>query len=238
MKSKLILSCEHASNAIPKEYVKLFLPYNKLLNSHNGYDIGAELLFEAFKSQIEVDYSIKGSYSRLLIELNRSLHNSKLFSTITKPLKSSIKAEITDNYYTPYRASIQDKIKENINRGYTVIHLSLHSFTPNLNGVKRIADIGILYNPVNSLEKDLCSAWKLNLKESLPKLTTKLNYPYLGKADGLTTYLRKRFPMNYLGIELEVKNDLIGTNSWEKTQSELIKSFKKSLINLENPINP
>lgn len=232
MESKLFLSCEHASNAIPKEYYNLFSTYSELLQSHSGYDIGAELIYDAFKAQIDAAYSIKGSYSRLLIELNRSLHNSKLFSTITKPLSSSIKAEIIHHYYAPYRASIQEKIRKYINEGNTVIHLSLHSFTPNLNGVKRTADIGLLYDPANSLEKNLCCDWKLNLKESLPQLTTKLNYPYLGKSDGLTTHLRKQFPMKYLGIELEVKNDIIGTINWEKTQSEIIKSFKKSLINL------
>ncbi|HEX8011112.1 MAG TPA: hypothetical protein VF814_09280 [Casimicrobiaceae bacterium] len=38
-----------------------------------------------------------------------------------------------------------------------------------------------------------------------PRIRVRPNYPYAGNADGLTTYLRRRFPAgSYLGIELEI----------------------------------
>ncbi|MEO8932838.1 MAG: N-formylglutamate amidohydrolase, partial [Xanthomarina sp.] len=40
----------------------------------------------------------------------------------------------------------------------------------------------------------------------------RFNYPYLGKADGFTSYLRKQFPKNYLGIEIEVNQKFSKNN--------------------------
>jgi hypothetical protein len=41
--------------------------------------------------------------------------------------------------------------------------------------------------------------------EALRELRVRRNYPYLGKADGFTTYLRRHFPVDrYAGVEFEV----------------------------------
>ena len=39
------------------------------------------------------------------------------------------------------------------------------------------------------------------------------NYPYLGKMDGFTTYLRKKFPKNYVGIEIEINQKYAPENN-------------------------
>jgi hypothetical protein len=41
-------------------------------------------------------------------------------------------------------------------------------------------------------------------------LRVRRNYPYAGKADGLTAYLRRLFPgAAYLGVELEVNQQCV-----------------------------
>jgi hypothetical protein len=40
----------------------------------------------------------------------------------------------------------------------------------------------------------------------------RFNYPYLGKADGFTTFMRKQFPKNYIGIEIEVNQKFAANN--------------------------
>ena len=47
------------------------------------------------------------------------------------------------------------------------------------------------------------------IKEVDPEINVRFNYPYRGAADGFTTYLRKCFPKNYVGFELEIRNDVI-----------------------------
>ncbi|MEN9581780.1 MAG: hypothetical protein RJA70_4789, partial [Pseudomonadota bacterium] len=45
-----------------------------------------------------------------------------------------------------------------------------------------------------------------------PAARLRRKYPYLGKADGLTTALRREFaPAAYLGLELEVNQASLGT---------------------------
>ena len=93
-----------------------------------------------------------------------------------------------------------------------MIHLSSHSFTPELDGKVRNADIGLLYDPARQHEGNLCERWKALLKTCAAESTHRRNYPYAGKGDGLTTSFRRHLPPRpYVGIELEVNQEHIFT---------------------------
>lgn len=213
---KLVLTCEHATNSIPEKYQELFIEADAVLNSHRGYDPGAYDLFLYLKKLSNFNFHQKTG--RLLVEVNRSKNHPSLFSEFTKNLPSEEKKDIIERYYFPYRNSVEQKIDELIEKGEKVLHFSVHSFTPNLNGNTRNADIGILYDPARKEEKDFSLQLKQYLLKEYSGLNIRFNYPYLGKADGFTTYLRKRFPQNYLGIELEVNQKFSDDN---KMQAEL-----------------
>ena len=198
---KLILTCEHGGNNIPEAYEKYFK--NKaVLKTHRGYDLGALDLFKTLESLSYTSYCSKTS--RSLVELNRSLHHKNLFSEFTKDLPNIETAEIISTYYLPYRLAVENNIKSYIENGETVLHLSIHSFTPILNNIERNCDIGLLFDSSKKAEKCFCKQFKTDLLKQNPSLKVRFNYPYLGKADGFTTHLRKQFPTNYLGIEIEV----------------------------------
>ena len=91
-----------------------------------------------------------------------------------------------------------------------MIHLSSHSFTPELNGRVRVADVGLLYDPARQGEAALCARWKASLAAIAPQFRVRRNYPYAGKGDGLTRDLRLRFSRRaYVGIELEVNQQIV-----------------------------
>ncbi len=159
---KLIISCEHGGNQIPEQYKHLFVGGEKALNSHRGYDPGALDLYMELKSL--ADYSEKNEISRLLVEVNRSLAHPALFSEFTKNLDQIEKEKIISRYYLPYRNDIEQTYQKFIDSGEEVFHLSVHSFTPELNGEKRNADIGLLYDPSRKAEKEFCINFKKNLK--------------------------------------------------------------------------
>jgi predicted N-formylglutamate amidohydrolase len=93
--------------------------------------------------------------------------------------------------------------------GRRVVHVAAHTFTPELDGVVRTADVGLLYDPARRGEHRLAAAWKAALSVAAPQLRVRRNYPYAGKGDGLTRELRLRFPAaRYVGIELEVNQAL------------------------------
>jgi len=199
---KLLITCEHGGNHVPKPFIYLFQAQPDVLNSHQGFDLGALDVFEALKPL--ADGSKVSKTSRLLIELNRSMLHPQLFSKFSKGLSVSEKLKLLERDYRPYRNFAEKWIKKQINHDEEVVHISIHSFTPQLNNELRHCDIGWLYDPKKIAEKMLCKKLKQLVLENNPELTVRFNYPYLGTADGFTTSLRKLFPEHYVGIELEV----------------------------------
>ncbi|WMJ09198.1 N-formylglutamate amidohydrolase [Nitrosomonas sp. sh817] len=200
----VIVSCEHGGNRISPAYQSFFQGHEALLASHRGYDPGALLMAKAIARQFGAPL-FAATTSRLLIDLNRSVGHPQLFSEITRNLPATAKQQILARYYRPYRERVETAIADAIQQGRRVFHLSSHSFTPQLHGKVRKADIGLLYDPASEWELSLCRRWQRSLRQELPGLTIRRNYPYTGTADGFTAYLRHRFASDrYAGIELEV----------------------------------
>ncbi|QDO93843.1 N-formylglutamate amidohydrolase [Formosa sediminum] len=225
---KLVLTCEHGGAQIPKRFESFFINEKTTLQTHRGFDLGALDVFKYLKPL--ADFSNFSETSRLLIELNRSLHHKNLFSEFTKTATHQTKQRLIDGYYLVYRNAVENYIKKQIDKGETVIHLSVHSFTPKLNGTKRTCDIGLLYDSSNDEESKFCNAFKSNLLLENPKLNIRFNYPYLGKSDGFTTALRKHFPEHYLGIELEINQAFAHQNAMPSPLKHQIYGALKSCL--------
>lgn len=209
----LILTCEHASNKIPSYLKNVFQDDQSILKTHKAYDLGASSLLDQIKKNKSPFYVTKGKYSRLCIDLNRSLHHRNLFSDFTKNLPNEIKKKLEQewsSYRNPIIEAIQKQMKKAPSKN--ILHLSIHSFTPKLNGIERNADIGILYNPSHQNEKEVAFELKKRILEKNPLLKIRMNYPYIGKSDGLATSLRKQFSKRYIGIELEVNQKWLDLN--------------------------
>ena len=113
-----------------------------------------------------------------------------------------------------------------------MVHLSSHSFTPELDGVVRTADIGLLYDPGRRGEALLCARWRAALGRRAPGLNVRRNYPYIGKADGFTTYLRRRFPANaYVGVEIEINQKHVfgSARRWRELRTLVIDALLEAL---------
>jgi len=200
---RFVLTCEHGGNIVPAAYAAAFAGKEDLLDSHQGYDIGALELFHALDDL--ADKSFYAETTRLLVELNRSLHNKKLFSSITRSFPDKAKSQILKEHYFSYRDNVEQLVEDLIRAGRRVLHIAVHTFTPVLKGEERQADVGLLYDPKRKSEQAFCRAWKQALYQLNPKLLVRYNYPYLGIADGFPTYLRRKFTEHeYMGIELEV----------------------------------
>lgn len=227
----LLFTSEHGGNEIPEEYKYLFKDHNEILNTHRGYDLGVWSLAENFSQSMQIKL-FKTGVSRLLVDVNRSLWRRTLFSEISKPLPKTEKLIILDKYYYPYRNEIAAFIKNQIAHGKKVLHIAKHSFTPILNGKKRNADIGFLYDPKRSNEKLISKEWKRCLKNLAPGLRVRFNYPYRGKPDGLTAHFRKLYPDgNYLGIELEVNQKFVEGDGKFRQEicQQIVSAFHKTL---------
>lgn len=208
-KIALIISCEHAVNTVPKDYLYLFANHKDLLLSHRGMDFGALEIATHLNKNIPSDF-FKANCTRLLVDCNRTVTHPQCFSEVTKNLPRKEKQTIIEQYYTPYREQVLSKIDQYINQGIQVLHLSIHSFTPMMGNEVRNTDVGLLYNPQRPLEKHLALQWKKELRKVGPQYKIRMNYPYKGITDGFTTALRKKYSdQHYLGIEVETNQALL-----------------------------
>lgn len=222
-----VFSCEHATNHVPPEFRYLFRNAEDILQSHRGWDPGSFSLGQAFRRQLGVTL-FQAKATRLLVEPNRSLGHRSLFSEFTNRLDTETKFSILERFYHSHRGRIQMHIGNHIASHERVIHLSIHTFTPVLDGIVRQADVGLLYDSRRPTEAAFCEAWRAELAPHSAELRIRKNYPYLGKADGFTTDLRRRFPAGaYLGIELEVNQKWLASPAhWRRLTKQLVSSFQ------------
>jgi predicted N-formylglutamate amidohydrolase len=229
--SGLVITCEHGGNRIPEPYRDLFRSYRASLHSHRGFDAGslpmARALARAFDAPLVV-----ATVSRLLVDLNRSVGHPRLHCDVIRRLPAPLRARIVEDYYQPYRQQAEHLMMQAIARHGRVVHLSCHSFTPELDGKARTADIGLLYDPARPGEVALAARWKTAIEARAPELTVRRNYPYAGKNDGLTTSLRKRLsPDRYVGVELELNQKHVrrGARQWAALRETVIASLRAAL---------
>jgi predicted N-formylglutamate amidohydrolase len=227
----LVITCEHGGNRIPAPYRNLFHAHQALLDSHRGYDPGALIMARELATAFAAPL-VASTVSRLLVDLNRSVGHPRLHSEATRKAPAEVRQQILKHYYQPYRAQAERFVRQAIADHGLVIHLSSHSFTPELDGKVRDADIGLLYDPARPGEADLCERWKASLEACASDLTVRRNYPYAGKGDGLTVWFRRRLPPGaYVGIELEVnqKHVVRAGRHWTAMRKTIVESLCRAL---------
>jgi predicted N-formylglutamate amidohydrolase len=227
----LVITCEHGGNRIPEPYRDLFHAHQGLLDSHRGFDPGALIMARALATALAAPL-VASTVSRLLVDLNRSVGHPRLHSKATRKASAEVRQRILKHYYQPYRAQVERLVRQAIADYGMAIHFSSHSFTPELDGKVREADIGLLYDPARPGEADLCERWKAALKNCAPDLAVRRNYPYAGKDDGLTAWFRQCFPADaYVGIELEVnqKHAIRAGRHWTALRKVIVESLYRVL---------
>jgi predicted N-formylglutamate amidohydrolase len=200
----LVITCEHGGERVPRRYAARFARHAALVRSHRGHDLGALKIARALARRFRapLEYS---TTSRLLIDLNRSLHHRDLFSEVTRGLPTEDRQRIIERHWRPFRDRVAARIATATANHGVVFHLSVHTFVPVMDGRPRRTDIGLLYDPTRPGERALADRWRAALHALRPDLTLRRNAPYRGVADGHTTALRRFYPATrYIGIELEV----------------------------------
>ena len=227
----LIVSCEHGGNRVPAAWRDLFEGQESLLAGHRGLDIGSLAVARRIASQLHAPL-VASQVTRLLVDLNRSIGHARLFSGMTRTLPRAVRERILARHYRPFRAVVERLVSRSGAGGRRVVHVSSHSVTSELDGEWRDADVGLLYDPSRWPERAFADRWHAALAAADPALCVRRNYPYPGKADGLTTYLRRRFPPSrYVGIELEInqRHPLAGGAAWRRLQGLVVAALAAAL---------
>jgi len=144
-----VLVCDHASNRVPERLGTLGLAPD-LLADHIGWDPGAADVARRLAAHLDSPLVLSG-YSRLVIDCNRPLGHGESIAERSagvsipgnlglSPLERSIRI---DALFRPYHDAIAGLLDRRSHRPTLLI--SVHSFTPVLNGQLRPWHIGVSY---------------------------------------------------------------------------------------------
>jgi predicted N-formylglutamate amidohydrolase len=231
---QFVISVEHASNRIPASYHDLGLS-RRQLHSHIAWDPGARTLARTCAKAFGCPCR-EGRYSRLLVDLNRSLHHPKLMAPASfsipipgnRRLSPAEKIHRIRRYYTPFREAVLKDVRRAIESHGRCVHLSMHSFTPRVGREVRQAEIGLLYDPQRPLERLLVDQLVRRLREDA--FHVRRNYPYRGTNDGHTTHLRKILDRrHYAGLEIELNQRLVQS---ETAARNIARRLEEAILSL------
>lgn len=204
--SRLLITCEHASGALP-EGLDLGLSEERLL-SHISCDRGS-LLIARELARLAAAPLHEGRFSRLLVDLNRREANPAVILAESYGVRVPGNAGLSEaereariaRWHRPYREAARADAVRIAESGFC-LHLSIHSFTPAIDPAVRAFDAGVLFDEARSPEREIA----IRIADALRGRghDTRLNAPYRGTPEGLTSWLREQLDASrYAGLEIE-----------------------------------
>ncbi|SDY06322.1 N-formylglutamate amidohydrolase [Citreimonas salinaria] len=198
-----VLVCEHAARAIPLELSHLGLAAADL-DSHAVWDIGGAALTRALADRLRTP-ALLGALSRLVYDCNRPpdapsampAQVERIAVPGNENLDADARATRTRLVYEPFHDAVADALAATPGAALVTVH----SFTPDWNGVPRSVEIGYLHDADARLARAMLRAGQGRRWDS------RLNEPY-SAADGVTHTLA-RHGAGCPSVMIEVRNDLL-----------------------------
>lgn len=146
-----VVVCDHASNRIPSRLNRLGLS-DAALTSHIAWDPGAAEVARRLAEHLHAPLIASG-YSRLVIDCNRPLTSKDSIAStsahLVVPGNQAVgtvdRALRTAALFHPYHRAIAGVLDRRAAAGRPSLLLSVHSFTPILNGDCRPWQVGFAY---------------------------------------------------------------------------------------------
>jgi len=181
--SRLLLLCDHASNALPEGLLGLD---PALLATHIAHDIGAAAVTRTLATAYGAP-AFLGAWSRLLIDLNRGADDPTIVMKLSdgSVIPGNAHADAAEvarriaAFHAPYHGAIAAALD---GMGPDAVVISIHSFTPAWKGRPRPWEVGVLY------DRDRRLADPLMRRLSEAGFTVGDNEPYSGALEGDTLY--------------------------------------------------
>ena len=221
----VLLVCDHASNRFPRSLGTMGLDYLDRV-SHVALDIGASAVAEALAENLGAT-TVLCQYSRLIVDCNRNLIDESAFLNYgdgveipgNHSLQNHEKERRASEIYWPYHNAIKDQIVRLKKYGIKPVVISIHSFTPVINGEDRKWEIGVLW------DKDSVTAEIFLTRLVEAGYLVGDNEPYSGKdpEDFTIDYHAESTGLPHVGIE--ISQNLINHDDGVKRVSDILKEI-------------
>jgi predicted N-formylglutamate amidohydrolase len=237
----VLLVCDHASCRFPQALGDMGLdPFAR--RCHLAIDIGAGKLTEKIAKSLGFT-AVIAQYSRLVIDCNRQLMDPGAFleygDGIVVPgnrnLSQADKDARADAIYWPYHNAIEDQIARLRAVGPAPAFVSIHSFTPVLNGVSRDVQMGVLWDTDSRLSDIFIEDFRA------AGFLTGDNEPYSGRApqDFTIDHHAEEIGLPHVGIELrqDLIDDIAGVEEIAPVMHRIIESIPERIGLLQDKIS-
>ncbi|MBD3764064.1 MAG: N-formylglutamate amidohydrolase [Rhodobacterales bacterium] len=206
---RVVLVCEHASNAMPAPWGDLGLTADQR-QAHIAWDPGALGLARGLALRLGA-VLVHAPVSRLIYDCNRAPDSPGAMPERSENhdipgnhgLEQSARAARTRAVYLPFHATLSAEIARRLALGLRPVLVTVHSFTPVYHGQPRAVEFGVIHDADAGLARAIAAGG------AAAGLVTRLNEPY-SAADGVTHTLRlQALPYGLPNAMLELRNDLI-----------------------------
>ncbi len=231
-KGCVLLTGDHTSNAFPKDMRQLGLE-DAVLSKHVAYDIGTRKLITHLSQHLDAPAVIAG-YSRLIVDLNRSLDDPSAFPEVSdgiripgnQGLTREDKALRVQSFYTPYRAAVDDMLQRFRQRDIIPAFISIHSFTPEMAGQQRPWHVGLLWDkdpriPVPLMERLRAHPEGFNVGD---------NQPYSGKHPADYTVDHHAEATGLPHVSIEIRQDLVDTEEGAERWATILDDALRDIL--------
>ena len=220
--SSHLLVCDHAGRGIPRRLERLGLA-ERDLERHIAWDIGAGATASLVGRALDACV-VKQVYSRLVADCNRRPDDPTLAAPISDGILVPGNADLSPGaiadriaaIHAPYHSGIATVLDQRQAEGRPAAVVSVHSFTPTMNGMDRPWHVGVLHGGDSLLSQRM-----LALLMAEDGLVVGDNQPYeLCEVDYTIPRHAQGRGLDYL--ELEIRQDLIAEGAGQVRLAELL----------------
>ena len=228
----LLLVADHAKRNLPEEYGDLGLPAEEF-QRHIAYDIGVEAVTRKLAALTGAP-AVLANFSRLLIDPNRGEDDPTLIRQLydgtivpaNYPLAAEERERRLELFYRPYQDAVAALTASvAAASGGAPFILSVHSFTPVMQGHVRPWHVGILWDLDDRAPRPLIDMLKADTT-----LTVGDNEPYDGALRGDTMY-KHAIVNGFAHALIEIRQDLIaedtGAEAWAERLAPIIDAINQ-----------
>jgi predicted N-formylglutamate amidohydrolase len=225
----VMLICDHASCRFPEALGDMGLdPFAR--RCHLAIDIGAGPLTECLSDSLGVT-AVLAQYSRLVIDCNRELLDPGAFLEFgdgilvpgNRNIRLADKEARADAIYRPYHQAIDQQVKRLQTIGPPPAFISVHSFTPVLNGESRSWEVGVLWDTDARLPDIFLRGFRA------AGYLTGDNEPYSGKAPQDYTIDHHAEAIGIPHVGIEIRQDLIDSIAGVETMAAVMHKIIESI---------
>lgn len=213
----VLLVCDHASRFIPPALAGLGLSEAEVCR-HIAWDIGIAEVTKGLARRLDAP-AVLSRFSRLVIDPNRDVGDDTLVTAVTdgvvvpgnQGLSAAARAARIADFHAPYHAAVEQALVAAMGRPTSDANplpalISMHSFTPVMDGVERPWQVGILWDHDGRLPVPFMEALRAR------GIAVGDNQPYSGHDVQGYTLRRHAEAHDLPNVLVEVRQDLIDTH--------------------------